>query len=179
MEDEYLDLVDENDQVIKKELRSKIYAGKMPKNATIRVVNILVFNSNGKLLVPKRSMNRKIFPGCYDFSCGEHVMAGEDYDAAAIRGLSEELGIQGVQVELMIKLVPQEFGTRFPKKGPSAFMKVYKVLFDGPFPKYDQNGIESLNWFSLKEIQEKLKENRKVFKYDFAQVLDQLQAQSF
>lgn len=149
MDDEYLDLVDRNDQVIGKELRSKIYAGELPKNATIRVVNILLFNSKGELLVPKRSKNRKIYPDCYDFSCGEHVMAGEDYEAAALRGLEEELGICDVRLELLAKLVPEEFGTRFPKKGPSAFMKVYKVVYNGSFPKYDQEGIESLNWFSI------------------------------
>ncbi len=179
MEDEYLDLVDKDDQVIGKDLRSKIYAGQMPKNTTIRVVNLLIFNSKGQLLVPKRSMNRKIFPGCYDFSCGEHVMAGEDYDTAAIRGLKEELGIQGVQIELLTKLVPEEFGTRFPKKGPSAFMKIYKVIHDGPFPKYDQDGIESLNWFTLEEIQGMLKKDRSVFKYDFAVILDWLNTESF
>ncbi len=174
MEDEYLDLVDKDDQVIKKDLRSRIYAGQMPKNATIRVVNLLIFNSKGELLVPKRSMNRHIFPGCYDFSCGEHVMVGEDYDTAAIRGLEEELGIQGVKVEFLTKLVPEEFGTRFPKKGASAFMKIYKVTHNGPFPKYDQDGIESLNWFTLEQVKQMLEKDRSHFKYDFAVVLNEM-----
>lgn len=93
MQDEYLDIVDENDNVIGKDTRENIYNNGLEHN--VRVINIFVFNSEGKLLLPKKSIKSRFFPGRFDFSCGEHVVSGEDYYQAAIRGLEEELGIKG------------------------------------------------------------------------------------
>lgn len=45
-----------------------------------------------QVLLQKRSA-AKSFPGCYDVSAAGHVPAGEDFEAAACRELSEELGI--------------------------------------------------------------------------------------
>ncbi len=81
MPEEYLDIVDENDKVIGKDIRENIYAKGLDHD--IREINIFVFNSQCKLLLPKRSMDRRIFPGCFDFSCGEHVVSGEDYNQAS------------------------------------------------------------------------------------------------
>jgi len=156
-EDEYLDIVNENDVVIGKDLRSNIYAKNLSNN--IRVINIFLFNSKNELLLPKRSANRKIFPNCYDFSCGEHVTLGEEYYDAAIRGLEEELGIKNV------KLI--ELGKLTPKDGANCFMKVYKLVYDFPIVNYDKDGIESLNWFSLEKVKQLLKENKTDFKSDF------------
>ena len=71
---EYLDLVDENDNVIGKEDRNVIYQ----KNwRNFRVINIMIFTSDNKIIVPIRSANRRVFPNCYDCSVGGHVSSGE------------------------------------------------------------------------------------------------------
>jgi len=165
MRQEYLDIVDENDKVIGKDLRENIWKKGLEHN--VRVVNIFVFNKEGKLLLPERSMNRRIFPGCFDFSCGEHVLAGEDYYDAAIRGLKEELGIENP------KLI--ELGKLTPKDGVSCFMKVYKVIYDGKIKKYDKDGIEDLAFYDLKTIERMVKENKNKFKPDFPEVLNWLE----
>jgi len=87
---EYLDLVDENDKVIGKEDRNIIY-----KNGwkNFRVINIIIFTKDNKILLPQRSENRRVFPNCYDCSVGGHVDSGETYEEAAYRELKEELGI--------------------------------------------------------------------------------------
>lgn len=61
---EYLDLVDEDDNVIGKEDRNIIYEKEL---RNFRVINIIIMNSDNKIIVPKRSGNRRIFPNCYDF----------------------------------------------------------------------------------------------------------------
>ena len=61
---EYLDLVDENDNVIGKAPRSEVRA----RNLLHRGVGILVFNSRGELYVHKRTETKDIFPGMYDLS---------------------------------------------------------------------------------------------------------------
>jgi isopentenyldiphosphate isomerase len=163
MEDEYLDVVDDNDKVLRKELRSKIYNGFFPSQ-NIRVINILVFNSKGQILLPKRSMNRKIYPGCYDFSCGEHVKSGEDYYAAAIRGAREELKLKNT------KLI--ELGKLSPKEGVVAFMKIYKLILDNDLSDYDKEGIDKLEWFSLKDALKLAREHPEKFKHDLPIVLE-------
>ena len=57
-----------------------------------RAVHILVFDGTGRVLLQKRSMLKDLSPGLWDSSCSGHLDAGEDYDAAAIRELAEEIG---------------------------------------------------------------------------------------
>ena len=143
--DEFLDLVDENDKIIGKDTREKILKKGLPPNTNIRVVNIFLFNFQNQLLVPKRSLNRKTFPGRYDFSCGEHVTSGEDYETAAYRGLEEELGITGVKLQGLTKLGP--------KDGVSSFMKIYSLHYEQPIIHWDRDGIEGLSFFNLNTLE--------------------------
>ncbi len=158
---ELLDIVDENDNVISKNTRENIWKRGLEHN--VRVVNMFLFNSNGKLLIPKRSKNRKLFPGCYDFSCGEHLISGEDYHSAAIRGLKEELGITNVEISEMGKLTP--------KDGVNCFMKVFKIIHDDEI-NYDRKGIESVKFYSLEKIRDILKRTPEKFKPDFKVVFN-------
>ncbi|HSX31357.1 MAG TPA: NUDIX domain-containing protein [Candidatus Saccharimonadales bacterium] len=47
-----------------------------------------------RFLEQQRRWDKKIMPGDWDITVGEHVMAGESYLDAAVRGLSEELGLR-------------------------------------------------------------------------------------
>jgi len=160
--DEYLDIVDENDNVIGRDIRENIYTKNLGHR--VRVINILVVNSEGKLLLPKKINNAKYYPGCFDFSCGGHVESGEDYAHAAIRELEEELGINDS------KLI--ELGKLTPKDGVSCFMKVYKLVYDNKIEDYDKIEIEKLCWFDLQEVQQLIIKDKTKFKGDFLIVLD-------
>ena len=161
--DEYLDIVDENDVVIGKDLRNKIYKEGRAKNTFLRFVNILAFDKEGFLLLPKRSMNRRLAPGCYDFSCGEHMTAGEEYYPAAIRGVEEELGIKNAELEFLGKLEPADNVT--------GFMHIYKVIVDDRTLDYDKKGIERLEWHSIDETIKMIDDNPSIFKNDVIIVL--------
>lgn len=162
MGSEFLDIVDENDNIIGKDIKENIYAKGLEHN--IRVINIFIFNYKGKLLVPKRSMNRRIFPGCFDFSCGEHVFSGENYYQAAKWGLEEELGIKGVELI--------ELGKLTPKDGVSCFMKVYKLEYNKEIANYGKTGIGKLYWCDLEKARQLVVEDRAKFKGDFWEVLE-------
>src|SRR5690348_6153897 len=58
-----------------------------------RSVQILVFASDGRVLLQRRSASKDLFPGFYCASASGHVASGEDYTATARRELREELGI--------------------------------------------------------------------------------------
>ena len=56
------------------------------------VVHIWVVDSNGRILLQRRALNRRLMPGVWAATGGSAV-AGEDSETAARRELLEELGI--------------------------------------------------------------------------------------
>ena len=63
-----------------------------------KATQVFVYNSNGELLLQRRSSEKDLFPNCWDSSVGEHLKPGESYLQGAVRGVSEELGIVGVEL---------------------------------------------------------------------------------
>lgn len=161
---EYLDLVDDKDKVIGHEKRDTVYSQGL-KN--YRVVNIFVFNPEGNVLLPKRDSSRKIFPNCYDFSCGEHVLLGESYEEAAVRGLKEELNLTNVN--------PIPVGKLSPKDGVSSFMKIFKVVCKEKIFPNKKEGVASIAFFPLGKIKKMIKKNPRLFKDDLPKVINLLE----
>ncbi len=58
------------------------------------VVHVCLFNDKGEMLIQRRSMEKKSYPGYWDVSVGGGVLAGEGSRAAAMREVREELGIE-------------------------------------------------------------------------------------
>ena len=104
-EDEYLDLVDDQDNVIGKELRSIIY---IEKKNNFRAITGFIKNKQGKLWIPRRTKDKKIFPLCLDMSVAEHVKSGESYEEGFKRGLQEELNlnIENLEYKVLGKFTP-------------------------------------------------------------------------
>ena len=88
-------VVDEEDRVIGKATREEIHR----KGLLHRSVHIFVFNRVGQLYIQKRSMNKDMYPGCWDSSASGHVDFGESYETAAVRELEEELGLKARVVQ--------------------------------------------------------------------------------
>ena len=87
--DEWFDVVSEHDEVIGRATRREVHA----RGLLHRAVHVLVFDPAGRVFLQKRSMKKDLCPGLWDSSCSGHVDAGEDYDAAAVRELGEEIGV--------------------------------------------------------------------------------------
>ena len=159
--EEYLDIVDKNDKVIGVAERGNLPAD-IYKKKFLRYVNIFILNSKNELLLPKRSMNRRLFPGKFDFSCAEHVQSGESYDHAALRGLKEELNLVNVQIKDIGKINPMV-------EKVSGFAEIYQVIYKDNIQDYDKEGIEKLEWIKLEKIKKMIKSNPEKFKGDFIQ----------
>lgn len=57
------------------------------------VVHICVFDSRGRLLIQRRSDEKRSWGGLWDLSAGDCALAGESSHEAAARELHEELGL--------------------------------------------------------------------------------------
>lgn len=142
---ELLDVVDKDDQVVGVKTRGEIHAQGLMHRAT----HILVFNSQGKLFLQKRSMSKDENPGLWDTSAAGHVDSGEDYLACAIRELDEELGISGnVSLKLLFRL-PASSLTGMEHSA------VYACRYDGPL-KLQAEEIDEGLWISTEAMSQRV-----------------------
>lgn len=96
--DEYIDILDEHgnytgEVVLKSEAHSK--------GLFHPTVHVWFYTVNSKLLLQKRSLNKKTFPGLWDVSVAGHIGAGEDILDSARREVYEELGVNIKKNELI------------------------------------------------------------------------------
>ena len=135
--DEIFDVVDEDDQVIGQATRGEVHR----RGLRHRAVHVLVFNTKGEVFLQKRSMHKDTFPGAWDSSCSGHLDRGEDYDAAAIRELWEEIGLKVTQAPQRVLKIDA-----CPETGQE-FVWIYRCESEGPFT-LNPAEIEAGGWFA-------------------------------
>ena len=156
--DEFLDIVSDQDEVIGLESRAIIHQTGLQH----RCVHIFLFTRDGRLLIQKRSPARSAYPSAWDGSVSEHVKAGESYAEAAARGLKEELGVYGLDLQPLITFRmnygPNDNEISMLFRGqvdPAAVIfdpvEIEKVgyLYGGQLLKFIQDGNEAVcSWFA-------------------------------
>jgi len=143
MSDEILDIVDEDDRVTGQMLRSEIYRKSL---SCFRAVNAFLEDDRGRLWIPRRTADKKLFPLCLDMSMGGHVIAGESYEEAFARELREELRMYSLEYDVRM------IGHLSPvKDGVSAFMKVYRIRTNRT-PNFNKDDFVSSYWLYPWEI---------------------------
>ena len=85
---EFLDVVDDNDEIIAHASITDIYNKKLPH----RIVHVLIFNDKGEMALQKRSKHKSFCPNYWSTAVGGHVQQNESYLKAAKREFREELG---------------------------------------------------------------------------------------
>ncbi len=74
--------------------RSQVHAeGLWHKSA-----QVFLFDGQGRLYLQRRADDKDVCPGLWDQSAAEHLTPGESYLEGALRGISEELGISGIEL---------------------------------------------------------------------------------
>ncbi len=90
MADEYVILVDENDNPIGKEEKVKCH---LPNGKLHRAFTALIFDKEGRLSITRRSHSKMLWPGDWDGTVASHPREGETYVSSAERRMPEEIGI--------------------------------------------------------------------------------------
>ncbi|MEW5801783.1 MAG: NUDIX domain-containing protein [bacterium] len=109
-----------------------------------RVIHVLVFNHDGKLLLQKRSLNKDIQPGKWDTSVGGHLAVGESFEEAAYREMKEELSIQDVPIRSLYQYI-------WRSEVETELVKTFICRFDGQII-YDRNEIEDVRFWDMDSL---------------------------
>jgi isopentenyl-diphosphate delta-isomerase len=154
-------IVEKNDTLIGYEKYPKAIA----KGLIRRVSCVFVFDTEGKILIQKRSANVRC-PHLFDCSAGGHVDEGESYKDAALREMQEELGITAPLQEVVVSYRTAE-----------SFNAVYKALV--PYNtsiEFNDEEISSVAWVTLKEIDSMVLQQQPVCVDSFIQIWNDLRA---
>ena len=156
---EYLDIVDENDNVIGKAPRNDIYA----KSLTHRIVHVLVYNSKGEMLLQRRHREKDFCPNHWVTSAGGHVQSGETYEQAALREMDEEIGVTSPLTFLFKDIYERE---SIAKSGQYShgrikkYLTTFKTEHEGPFTMHPTE-VDKIEFFNMNEIKNMISKGEK------------------
>jgi isopentenyldiphosphate isomerase len=132
---EFVDEVDQNDTVLRVVTRAQMRAGRLMH----RAVFIAVVSTAGQLLIHRRSESKDLWPGWWDIAVGGVVGAGESYDAAAIREVREEIGL-----EVGVEAQPAPVGAgSYVDDAVALLGRCYVLRHNGPFEFADGEVVEA------------------------------------
>lgn len=147
--DELLDLVNENDEVIGEVWRSETVGH---PELIFREVGILICDKNKRLLLQRRSYNKKSYPGHWIITAGGHVGKGKNPEDEAHKELKEEMGID-VPLKFAFKILMTYPGNRSIAYG-------YVGEYNGNDFIIQKEEVEEARFFSKEEFEELIKTDK-------------------
>jgi isopentenyldiphosphate isomerase len=151
--------VDEHDNILGYGTREEA----LKKGLMRRIVEVIVTNSKGEVLMQKRSPTVLLDPGKWDTSVGGHVDEGEERLPAALRETEEELGITGVTLTPVAT-----FSTEMAdERGTSRrLVTLYSTVYDGPI-NFDKNDVSDVQWIQPEKLIAWMQESPNDFSFPF------------
>jgi len=156
--EEYVILVDENDNPIGKEEKVKCH---LPNGKLHRAFTALIFNNEGKLLLTKRSEGKMLWPNDWDGTVASHPRESETYVSSAERRMPEEIGIS-CKMNYMNK-----FEYHVPYKDVGSENEICGTLI-GTIDNFDESSmikdeISEIKWINPDELKNELERNRDIY----------------
>ena len=125
-DDERFEIFDASGQLLGEERRARVHReGFWHKSA-----HVFLFDAANRLYVQRRTPDKDLYAGLWDYSVGEHLIPGESYLAGAQRGLLEELGISGVELSTLGDVQASRYET--PGIRDFELQQAYRGIYDGP-----------------------------------------------
>ncbi|MBN1879288.1 NUDIX domain-containing protein [bacterium] len=146
MLEERLSCIDDYGLETEPRLRSECH-----KNPALlhRVIHVMVENSQGRILMQRRSQAKDIQPGMWDMAVGGHLIPGEVAYAGAVREFMEELGVLEQDVPEFVEMYQYTWITDIESEKVTSF----HARSDGPFSP-DEGEVDMIAFFSPVEIDE-------------------------
>ena len=142
--DELVDIIGDDGDVERVVTRAEMRAGRLRHRCTF----VLVWSTEGEVLIHRRSEAKDMWPGRWDLTCGGVVAAGEGWDDAARRELAEELGVEA-------ELIPV-LGGDYRDDDVDEVARVWQTVHDGPFAFTDDEVVEAC-FVSVDELRRRVR----------------------
>ncbi|CAI0705054.1 NUDIX hydrolase YfcD [Serratia proteamaculans] len=137
---EWVDIVNEQNEVIAQSSRQQMRAQRLRHRATY----IVVHDGMGKILVQRRTDIKDFYPGWLDATAGGVVQSGENVLDSARREAEEELGIAGVPFA--------EHGLfYFEEDQCRVWGALFSCVSHGPFALQEEE-VAEVSWLTPEEI---------------------------
>ncbi|RRU15992.1 NUDIX hydrolase YfcD [Serratia marcescens] len=137
---EWVDIVDEQNEVIAQSSRQQMRAERLRHRATY----IVVHDGMGKILVQRRTEIKDFYPGWLDATAGGVVQSGENVLDSARREAEEELGIAGVPFA-------QHGLFYFEEEQCRVWGALFSCVSHGPFALQEEE-VAEVCWLTPEEI---------------------------
>jgi len=158
MTEEFLVLVDKNDNPIGKEEKVKCH---LPNGILHRAFTALIFDKVGRLVLTKRAKEKMLWPGDWDGTVASHPRESETYVSSGERRMPEELGIQ-CKLDYLFK-----FEYHVPYKDIGSENEICGTLIgiveDASSCKKIEGEIDEIKSLSPTELVYELKENPEIY----------------
>jgi len=156
--EEYVILVDQNDNPIGKEEKVKCH---LPNGKLHRAFTALIFNSEEKLLLTKRGDGKMLWPGDWDGTVASHPRESETYVSSAERRMPEEIGIN-CEMNYVNK-----FEYHVPYKSVGSENEICGTLI-GTVDSFDESSlikdeISEIKWIDPNELKNELEQNKDTY----------------
>lgn len=135
-----------------------------------RALSVLVFNSDGHMLLQKRADGKYHSPGKWSNACCTHPLPGEGVEEAAHRRLQEELGFDCELQEVGQVVYRADVGGGLTEH---EFDHILLGQFDGE-PDLDPQEVAEVRWAPLKDIERDVLENPEDYTPWFRMIFAQL-----
>jgi len=146
---EIFEIVNDDDEIIGTATREECHSN---PNLIHRTAHVIVFSSDFKILLQKRSLSKDVQPGKWDTAVGGHFSIGESAIEAAKREMNEEIGIPASQ---KIKFL---FKMKIRNSIESENISVFFTIYDGPFAVQKEE-IDEIRFWNKNELKELLNSN--------------------
>jgi isopentenyl-diphosphate delta-isomerase len=158
MSEEFVILVDENDNPIGSEEKVKCH---LPNGKLHRAFTALLFDDDGRLVLTKRAKEKMLWPNDWDGTFASHPRESETYVSSGERRMPEELGIKGTLDYL------HKFEYHVPYKDVGSENEICGTLI-GVIDKSTElkkieGEIDEIKWISSKELIGELNKNPQIY----------------
>ncbi len=148
---ELLEVVDDNDNVIRIETKEKIHEDELLH----RDVHIWFITPNGEMVFQHRSKNKNLLPDKLDSTVAGHVELNDSYEKTAIKECKEETGID-IDVNKLVFLIKKKKSAVNHVNGKShnTIGVLYVYLYEGKISdlKVEKDDGEGFELWKIDEL---------------------------
>ncbi len=137
-----------------------------------KAISVIIFNSDGKMLLQQRALSKYHWPGIWSNSCCSHPRDGESFKDAAERRLGEELGFT-MKLEKLFDFIYKA------KDEDSGLIEheldyVFVGTYDGDID-FNPDEVHAIDWVEVKDLLQDVEQNPEKYSYWFKVILKEME----